>query len=195
MTMNDWGLNPSTVQVFISSVVGLLTLALIVFVYRDAEAGRKTAKAAQESAGVLVKEAVLRTRPWLGISGFEFTPSKEGDDSTEDEFTVHYQNVGALPAQDAVLSLKIMPNMGDSSESYTFEDQVVGTVFPQEPGSNSLSSAMLKEWRTADEDIAIEGLFKYRYGDRDYTTKFKLTIECYEDGSIHELGWWNTETT
>ena len=31
-TMNDWGWNPSTVQVVISSMVGFFTLALILFV-------------------------------------------------------------------------------------------------------------------------------------------------------------------
>ena len=192
--VNEWGWNPSTIQVFISSVVGVFTLALIFFVYRDAEASRRSAK-------VLVKEADLRTRPWLGISGCEITPSldqlkNEGDDSTEDDvITISYLNVGALPAQDAVLSLKIMPNMGDTSESYTFDDHVVGTVFPQEPGYNAFSSAMLKTWRASDEDIAIEGVLKYRYGDRDHTTEFKVTIYFDEAGSKHSLDWWNTETT
>ena len=65
--IDDWGWNPSTVRVIISSVVGLLTLALILFVYRDAEASRRSAKAAQASADVLVKEAESRTRPWLGF--------------------------------------------------------------------------------------------------------------------------------
>jgi len=106
--------------------------------------------------------------PWFGMSSCEFTESKEGDEDEEDVVTVHYLNVGALPAQDAVLSLKLMPNMGDTSESYTFADHVVGTVFPQESGYNAFSSAMLKNWRVSDEDVAIEGVLKYRYGDHDY---------------------------
>ena len=194
--MNDWGWNPSTVQVIISSVVAFLTLGLIWFLHKDAEASRKSAEAAQASADVLVQEADSRTRPWLGLSECNFTPSEQGNDATEEDMiTIHYLNVGALPAQDAVLTLRLLPNMGDTSEAHTFEDEVVGTVFPQEPGLNFFSSALLRQWRAADGDVAIEGVLKYISGNRDFITKFKGSMEFYEDELIGRPAWWNTETT
>ncbi len=99
MTMNDWGLNPSTIGVVISGVVGLGTLVLLVIVYIGAQASRRSAKAAQDSTDVLLKESELRTRPWLGITDCLLLP-------LTDDLEIHYQNVGVLPAQDTTLQDK-----------------------------------------------------------------------------------------
>ena len=145
--MNEWAFNPSTVQVFISGVVGLGTLVLLVIVFLGTQAGRISAKAAQDSADVLLKDAELRTRPWLGICDCKITLANEEEDSIEgDLITIYFQNVGAIPAQDAVLSIKSLSNMGDTSEPYTFQDQKIGTIFPREPGNLRISSEILKSW-------------------------------------------------
>jgi len=186
--MNDWGWNPSTIQVVISSVVGLGTLVLLVIVYLGTQAGQRNAKAAQDSADVLLKDADVRTRPWLGLYAAEFTTSNaKGDDRIE----IQYQNVGALPAQDVVMSIKILPNMDDPSdpESYDFEDNAIGTIFPREPGFHTF--AIPKKWRASEEDVVIEGLLKYKYGDREYTTKLKLDL--HDDRP--RIGWSNFEAT
>jgi len=186
--MNDWGWNPSTIQVVISSVVGLGTLVLLAIVYLGTQAGQRSAKAAQDSADVLAKDADARTRPWLGLSVAEFTTSNaKGDDRIE----IQYQNVGVLPAQDVVLSIKILPNMDDPSdpESYDFEDNAIGTIFPREPGTYTF--AIPKKWRVSEEDVVIGGLLKYKYGDREYTTKLKLDL--HDDRP--RIGWSNFEAT
>ena len=78
--------------------------------------------------------------------------------------------------------------MDDSSKSYDREGMVLGAIFPQEPGAFLIE--IPNKWRTTEEDVVIEGVLKYGYGD-EHTTKFKLQLFDDEQG----IEWRNSEAT
>ena len=190
MDVPDWGWNPSTVQVVVSGVVGVLTVLALFAATFAAVQSRNAATAARLGAEISSRESFVRTRPWVGLIGIEYISSDTGN--INDIVRINYSNVGSLPAEDTRLSIDFGvdgPIIDDDDRQ--LNDRPIGTIFPQEPGFTEIGSTDFKGYRIANTPIVFNGNFIYMMADRKYATAFQGQF-TFGNGNLERIAWQNT---
>jgi len=98
--MNEWGNNPATYQA-IGAIFSFIGIIAVFIAWRSLKESKAQRLAIED-------EMAARMRPWVGLFGCDFNLNLDGDPSL-DELHLLLRNFGSLPAQNAYLTLKIVP--------------------------------------------------------------------------------------
>lgn len=119
------------------------------------------------------KEAALRTRPWVGLTGVDYGPRPEGaGEEAVAAISLRYDNIGALPAQSVSFDLRAQPlppfDPG-SDAGFRFDSGYLGVFFPGEPGVQDFAMVeplrdRLMRWLDADRQVLLDGTITYGFG-------------------------------
>jgi hypothetical protein len=115
-----------------------ISISAVVFAGLSWRESRSSAAAATLTAEIAFKESAVRTRPWVSVHGV--VPAvRESNALPEALFTLHYNNVGALPGHGVEIVLLLAPIAPPDTPTidvtpmrFTFEKQNV--IAPTEPG-------------------------------------------------------------
>jgi hypothetical protein len=118
------------------------------------------------------REMAAGMRPWVGMFVFEFVPAVPPESA--DVVLALLRNSGALPAQDARLTMRFYPvtsDRGAEGESAEWKESGVKALVPGEEGNYAVSLApypQISVWRDSGKDVAVEGSMSYALEDRNF---------------------------
>lgn len=147
------------------------------------------------------EDSSLRVRPWVGVTGFDYKAPSGTGLFVEETISVHYQNIGNLPARSLTIELTAQPIVppGDDSTSsddpQKFDTLTFGAVFPGEDSVQhfrlvGVQSGRLAAWLRA-YDVRLTGEVSYGFtGKESYVTTFEAVIPLGADEDAH-ISWAN----
>jgi hypothetical protein len=135
------------------------------------------------------REMAARMRPWIGMFDFGFAAAALPE--TADVLRVLLRNSGALPAQNARLTLRFYPisspsdsDSGTGDASVEWAETGVKALVPGEEGNYAISLApypQISLWRDAGKDVVVEGVMSYALEDRSFRSKFLACLRFSEE--------------
>ena len=180
----EWGWNPATFQA-IGSIAVFRTLAVALW-------------AIFHTRG----EASLRTRPWVGIIGFDYASGLGTTQEPVEGLMLHYHNVGLLPAHS--LEIRHVTVAVADNDYFELDGWTIGTVFPNEPSREAITfhgddATRFIQWREAHREVVVQGTLSYLLGKKKYHTEFEINLHFSDaptgDPPKYPTGWSNETAT
>lgn len=167
-------------------------------------AARKSAKAAQDTANLALREAEVRNRPWLRV--IEITYLDNSDQAeTKSAVLIKFDNIGTVPAENAELSVVFNVDR----EQYFNVERTTGDLmlipsqqqkkphfdilFPGELSDGSFEFKGISREQIISLEAKISGAFTYYQAEISHVTKFVGEFNLRDDKVI--MTWQHTEAT
>jgi len=175
--MSDWGNNPATWEAISTTVsaVGIVAVGLSTWAALRSLSETKAQRRAIEN------EMAARMRPWVGLFACDFNLDFGGQEP--DELNLLLRNFGALPAQNACLSVTLVPlteNDNDPSNPIRREESGSKVLLPQEEGNYRISLSdypQFATWKKDKRDLKVTGEFSYCLGSSNFNSRFLCTLK------------------
>lgn len=155
-----WGWDPATLEAWATAVGAGFAIVAAVF------------------AGLTWRgsssEVNARMRPWVGVDEFKFFRGSDG----RPLLFVLLKNTGTLPAQKALLELRIEPaepRPGEQANPIINKKDEEKVLVPQEDGNYTIGLAQyaqLEPWIADKRDLKVEGTFTYALEKKKFKSKF-----------------------
>ena len=176
-----WGWNLASIQ-----ALGSIATVIVAFgVLASLTIAARSANAARDQANAVIRDNALRTRPWVGLTGVQFSSHIDGDPLDAEELELTYLNVGQLPAESVLAHLELSPVQHTENRGPILIDQSLDLVFPGDPRKwqvSFLNDELFTAWRLDGYDLGFSGHFRYQQGGHVYTTYFQGTFWFSEHG-------------
>jgi hypothetical protein len=171
--MNEWGNNPATYQAIgaIFSSIGIIAIFIAWQSLKESKAQRLA----------IQDEMAARRRPWVGLFGCDFILPVEGG-SGLDELHLLLRNFGTLPAQNAFLTIMIIPLRIDNyepSDRIVSEEKGGKVLLPDEEGNYKINLSNYPQfltWKEERRDLRVEGNFLYKLSNREFSSVFECVL-------------------
>ena len=167
-----WGWNLDSMQALGSIATVIVALGVLASLTIAARA----AKAARDQANAVIRDNALRTRPWVGLTGVQFSSHLDSDRLDAEELELAYLNVGQLPAESVRAHLELTPVQHTENPGPIVIDRTLDLVFPGDPRKwqvSLLNDDLFTAWRLDGFDLGFSGYFRYQQGSHGYTTYFQ----------------------
>lgn len=188
-----WGWNPDTLGAGATAGATAFAIGAVIFAGLSWRQSKTQTKA-------LENEIRDRMRPWVGLYGFEFVRSDDG----EPALMVLLRNVGTLPAQKAHLVVTLKPHKlgdGEHPNAARSEKEEEKTLVPSEDGNYGVLLSpfpQVEKWIAAKRDISVEGTFTYALNDQSFESRFAAELwfsRPAREGELVRTNWRNTSAT
>lgn len=193
--MNEWGNNPATYQA-IGAIFSSIGIIAVFIAWRSLKESKAQRLAIED-------EMAARMRPWVGLFGCKFDLNFE-DESRLDELKLLLRNFGALPAQNAFLTIKIVPLKVydyEPNNPIISEEKGSKVLLPGEKGYykyNLSNYPQFLTWKKERRDLRVEGTFQYKLSKSEFRSVFECVLRYGVANSENEhfkLNWRNVEVT
>lgn len=160
--------------------LGVVALILTLYVYY------RQLRTMDQQRRAIEREMAARLRPWVGLFDFGFEPAAPPR-QRNDVLRLFLRNCGALPAQEAQLSLVLHPAKPGNDEvdrPIHWQEAGVKALVPGEDGNYGIDLSkypQFAQWRETRQDVVVEGSMTYSLDQASFHTEFEAALRFSED--------------